>query len=63
MEVKPGHKTLLLSARKILLPFTLLMSAFSLQLCPNKENPILQPCFECSATLINNKIYGQYFGI
>lgn len=37
MEVEPSHETLLLSASGILSTFTLLMSAFSPQLCPNKE--------------------------
>lgn len=37
MEVEPSHETLLLSASGILSTFTLLMSAFSPQLCPDKE--------------------------
>jgi len=37
MEVEPSHETLLLSASGILPTFTLLMSAFSPQLCPDKE--------------------------
>lgn len=37
MEVNPSHETLLLSASGILPTFTLLMSAFSPQLCPDKE--------------------------
>jgi len=37
MEVNPSHETLLLSASGILSTFTLLMSAFSPQLCPDKE--------------------------
>ena len=37
MEVEPSHETLLLSASGILPTLTLLMSAFSPQLCPDKE--------------------------
>lgn len=37
MAVEPSHETLLLSANRILPIFTLLMSAFSPQLCPDKE--------------------------
>jgi len=37
MTVKPIHKTLLFMGRKILFPFSLLMSAFSPQLCLNNE--------------------------
>jgi hypothetical protein len=61
MEVKPSHETLLFSANGILPIFTLLMSAFSLQLCPNKETLFFYHVL--NVPLPSNLILGQNLGI
>jgi len=56
MEVKPTHETLLLTASEILLTSTLLMSAFSLQLSPDKK-PLSFSLFLNVPLLVTKEIF------